>query len=251
MKSLNPVLFLSLLLSTSSYALPFQPGEQLTYSLKWSIFTAGHMTATIQEPIHDKDGNVVYPIVAVAKSTKAVNAIFPLTETLTSSWDQGLFSRAFELHGREGSEQKDQTQSNNYQTHEIIFNQVITDLKKKKAPSKKAGVYPLANSSQDILSSLYFIRTANLPGVGQEYRFPTTWEGEPYTAVIKKTGTDKVKFDGRKIVADVYVLDLYKDGKVDIGGTKVWISQESNRLILEVEAKLSFGSIHIELDSVK
>jgi len=237
----------SLFIASSAFAQPFQPGERLTYSVQWHygpmLITAGHLTSTIQTPVTDAGGNVVYPIVAFAKSSGIVNTFYPFHYTIRSWWDQNGFSRRFEMHGAEKDDRKDQVEVYDYTTHQSSLHQVTNHTVNRR--------YSLANNTQDILSVLYFFRTANLPRPGQNGRFPIAYEGAPWHVLVKNLGREEVKFDGRKIPADVFQLDFYAGSRLDNAGTKMWVSADSRRLVLKLNSKVKVGKIWVKLDSVQ
>jgi hypothetical protein len=254
---IKTIIVASLLASTASFALPFQPGEQMVYSVSWKYglvnVTAGYLTSTIPAATQDKDGNVIYAIKARIKSSGVISTVYPFEYTLATRFDQqNLFSRGFEMHGKEKSDRKDQVQVHNYAAREITFYQKTFDEKKNdEAPKIRNEKNLLDQPTQDVLSVLYYLRTAPLPEPGKELRFNAAWEGEPYTALVKNAGRDEVRFDGHKIDADVYVLDFYKDKKLDNGGTKMWVSRDARRVILKLESIVQVGKIWVKLDSIK
>jgi|GEM_PF-3123093 len=247
MSFIKSLFVFSALIASSAFAQSFQAGEKLTYSVQWHygpmLITAGHLTSTIQTAATDADGNAVYPIVAFAKSSGIVNTFYPFHYTIRSWWDQNGFSRRFEMHGAEKSDRKDQVEIYNYTTHQSSMHQVTN--------RSVDRDYSLADNTQDILSVLYYFRTAHLPRPGQSGRFPIAYEGAPWHVLVKNVGHEVVKFEGKKVPADVYQLDFYEGSHLDNAGTKMWVSADSRRLVLKLNSKVKVGKIWVKLDSVK
>jgi Protein of unknown function (DUF3108) len=109
---------------------------------------------------------------------------------------------------------------------------------------------------QDLISGYYFMRTldyANLT-VGQRVTVQGIFEDKTYNFSIFYMGTDELKMHGKKVAAIKFVPDLSEFADDLFRGKDAitfWMSDDSNRIPLKVEAKIFLGTVTLEVDSYK
>jgi hypothetical protein len=130
---------------------PFADGERLTYSIDYGIINAGEATMEITGPF-DFNGRLCYNATSVAKTNTFFSLFFKVRDTVTSYIDrEGIFSWYFRKRLREGSFKADV---------EVRFDQY-----RRIAVYDNGKYYKVEPMVQDILSSLYYIRTQEMsPG---------------------------------------------------------------------------------------
>ena len=136
-------------LSSRTYdSIPFADGEKLTYSIDYGIINAGRATLQITGP-EPYMGRPCYRLSSSAKTNKFFSVFYKVRDTVISYIDaEGIFSWHFEKHLREG----------NYRSDEVI----AFDNYRRVAGYPDGTYYEISPMVQDILSSLYFIRTQKM-----------------------------------------------------------------------------------------
>ena len=128
--------------------IPFAGGETLTYSIDYGIINAGEATLQISPP-EPYRGRPCYRVISVAKTNRFFSVFYKVRDTVISHIDAaGIFSWHFEKHIREGS----------YRSDEVIE----FDHYRRVAGYPDGQYYEISPMVQDILSSLYYIRTQEL-----------------------------------------------------------------------------------------
>ncbi len=229
----------------------FKGEKKLTYAVKWQYgllqVTAGYLDAQILAPVF-QDGTILHPIHASAKSSSFVGVFYPFHYAIDSLWDQKGYSHQFAMHGIEKSDQKDQIESYDYGKKISSLWQKIENKNDSSNRHEKSEEFTLPAQAQDVLSSLYYLRSANLSTDPQQvFTFSVMVDASPWSVNVKFLEKSKLKVNGSKLIANVYQLDFYKDGKLDNSGSKIWISSEADHSILKMESKVQVGKIWVKL----
>src|SRR6266850_1591822 len=158
MKRLAAILVLLLALSGATLAseadsIPFAVGEKLTYQIFWGPFIVGRATLEVAglDPV---DGHNCYHLVAKAKTSGLVNLMFPVDSTAESWLDcDGLFARQYREDRTEGKHHRSGDTHYDYARNETVITNRI---------SGKQKHLSLDQHVQDVISSLYVVRTRKL-----------------------------------------------------------------------------------------
>jgi hypothetical protein len=143
-----------LLLSLNAEAgeLCFQPGEKLTFELRWSFIKAGEATLEVM-PIETFNGVGAYHFVMTAQSIPAIDLIYKVRDRIDAYTDIGVNrSLLFKKKQKEGRSIRDITLSFDWDKKEAQytnFNEVLPPI------SIKDGTF-------DALSAFYFTRLIDL-----------------------------------------------------------------------------------------
>jgi hypothetical protein len=111
----------------------------------------------------------------------------------------------------------------------------------------EAGVLPTARP-QDDTSFLFFIRTLDLE-VGDELRFDNYWnpEGNPVRIRVLRRETVDVpagRFNTIVIQPLIQTSGMFSEG----GEAEVYLSDDEARILVMIRAKVSFGTLRLELE---
>jgi len=103
----------------------------------------------------------------------------------------------------------------------------------------------------DEASFLYFLRTIQL-GVGLDTSFSDYFRPERNPVRIRVLRKDKIKVPAGEYNA-IVVQPVIVNSKIlsEGGHAEVWLSDDDNRIILQVKTKLSFGSLNLYLKSYR
>jgi len=207
---------------------PFGEGERLVYSVQYGIVNAGEAVLEIRN-IARLQGRPTYHIVSDARSNEVFSVFFRVHDRFESFMDSTeLYSLRYEKHLREGKYHKDEVVIFDQMGHRAIY------------ANKEVPVPPRV---QDVLSSLYFVRTLPLE-VGRAIALPNHTDGKNYPLVVKVLRKERVQVEAG--VFDCIVVEpLLKTSGVfrHKGRLTVWLSDDKNRLPVLMKSKVVIGAI--------
>lgn len=208
----------------------FLPGEELVFSVQYGLITAGEATMRVSPQIRQREGRATYEIVTTANSSKMFSSVYRVSDRVVSYMDTlHLHSVRFEKHLREGNYRKDLW---------IVFDQegntALIDGKRS---------CEVAPHVQDILSSLYYVRTLDLK-VGQSVYVPNHDNGKNYPLEVKVLERETVSVDAG--VFDCLVLEPVLMGDAIFkqkGRLKVWVTDDQFKMPVLMKTKIVVGAI--------
>ena len=107
------------------------------------------------------------------------------------------------------------------------------------------------NSPLDDGSFLYFIRSIPLV-VGQTYSFNRYFKPDRNPVTLKVIRTERIRVPAGEFDA-IVVQPIIKTPGIfsENGHAEVWLSDDKNRIMLQMKSALSFGSINLYLTSYR
>jgi hypothetical protein len=217
---------------------PFAPGERLTYSVTWSVFDAGEVTATVVQGSGGTTGRD--EIITTAHSQGFVSMLYALNDEFKSRFDPDtLCSSGISKRVVEGRRRK--------QT-EIVFDSsrqlAVLDEHNLANPSEppKHGEQSIPPCAEDVVSAFYFLRSQPMK-VGDRITLPVN-DGSKTTEVTAEVQA-REQIDtplGRRYafrVEPTVFGSLYKRK----GRMLIWFSDDEQRLPLRIKAMISVGTI--------
>jgi hypothetical protein len=222
-------------------AVPFSPGETLSYDVSWSSYlTAGSATLTVKEK-KPSYGSDAYYIVAEGRPTPLLSRLYDLyyrADTLLDVYS--LLPQRASIYSEEGKRHRTKVttfdQAAKKAQYEVQTNTVV----------KKELAIPA--HSHDGLAALYVLRTIPLKQ-GDKLAMPICDAGETYTVQIIIGGVETVK-TGIGEVRAWKITPGVPSGTA--GGTKrltLWLSDDARRLPVRMQAQLALGSFDLTLKS--
>jgi hypothetical protein len=234
--------------STASWAnggerFPFHVGEKLTYQMFWGPFVVGRATLEVAgiEPV---DGHDCYHLVAKAKTSGLAELLFPVDSTTESWMDvEGLFSRKYRQNRTEGKNHRYDETHFDYQAREVTVTRFDSGQKK---------TAPLDQPVQDIISSLYFVRTRLLT-VGASHSFALSASERTHRVEIRP---DQRKSLWVRPVGEVDAMRIEPHPTLQIvaankGRMWFWVSDDSRHLPLVVTSTMQIGNAKLVLFKVE
>jgi hypothetical protein len=115
-------------------------------------------------------------------------------------------------------------------------------------------IIPLKDCTHDLLSVFYFLRNINVKNykVGQYIPTEILFDEEKFPIKVRYQGLDKNKkfkdlgtFNTIKVVPDLLVGNVFKEGDK----MKIWVTDDGNKLPLQIESPLKIGSAKAILKS--
>jgi hypothetical protein len=212
----------------------FQPGEKLTFSVQYGLISAGTATMSVSPEIRTREGVATWELLTTARSGKVFSAFFKVNDRIVSYMDTlNLHSVRFQKHLREGGYRKDLW---------IVFDQ-----QKHLAHIDGKRVCEVEPHVQDILSSMYYVRTLDLE-VGKSVYLPNHDNGKNYPLEIIVHKRERVTVDAGTF--DTLVLEPIVLGESlfqQKGRMKVWVTDDAIKMPVLMKTKIIVGAIAVVL----
>lgn len=227
---------------------PFAGGEKEVYHATWngmiSVATAEiHTTPTVI------DGRKVYQVRVEAKTSKALDLIWKMRDTIRSTFDaKALLPSRFTFNQRENSR--------------IIDTEARFDRSNKRwsVNRQQAGKQPRVyhfNSSNtlDPITAVYLARSTDFK-VGDKLYFKVFGGRYQYLLELFVEKKEPVALESGETVEAYRVIprvqNLTKKGYASrFSEATIWISADERRLPIKLSSKIAFGSVHLELADYK
>jgi hypothetical protein len=217
---------------------PFAPGERLTYSVTWSVFEAGEVTATVARSsggAADRD-----EIITTAQSHGFVSMLYALNDEFRSRFNPDtLCSSGISKRVVEGRRRK--------QT-EIVFDSsrhlAVLDEHNLAKPSEppKHDEESIPPCVEDVVSAFYFLRSQPMK-VGDRIKLPVNDGSKTTEVTVEVQAREQIDTPlGRRAafrVEPTVFGSLYKRK----GRMLIWFSDDEQRLPLRIKAMISVGTI--------
>ncbi len=211
----------------------FKEGEKLEYAIKWGIIRVGYASLEIRE-ITEINGRRVYHVFSQAHTADFFDNFFKVRDTNESWIDvESLCSWQFEKHLQEGKHRNDQ---------KIDYDQL------KHIAYYEEKEIPITPYIQDILSSMYWLRTQPInPEEKLEIDVNTGKKNWPLVVKVgKRTKADVPAGKFNTIVIEPFLREegIFRQK----GRIKIWLTDDLNKIPVLMRSKVFFGSISAELE---
>jgi hypothetical protein len=211
----------------------FGVGEYLEFGINYGMISAGWATMSIPEMI-DCGPKKCYRIISIAHSNDFVSMFYPIRDTVESQIDsQGIFTRYFRKHLREGNYRTDKITNFDQRQHLAI-----------------TGKDTIATYSfvQDVLSSLYYIRTQTIEP-GKEIYIDNHTDKKNYPLRVIVYGREKVEVPAGKFNCLVVEPVMRYEGIFKAKGKiKIWLTDDQYKIPVKMQSEVNLlGSISAKL----
>jgi len=220
----------------------FQAGEQLTYKVYYTL--AGVYAAagecTFNTMLEHFEGKPVYHIVAEGKTYPFYDKFFRVRDKYESYIDTGsLQPYKFIRNVDEGG----------YKTYENV-----TFVKAAHTAITNAGVFPVPNCVQDVLSASYYARNIdfNHHKPGDKIYFDMFLDRQVYHLYVRYLGKETIRTKYAKF-RTIKFKPLLVHGTMFEGGEKmtVWVTDDPNHIAVKIESPITVGKVAIEMSEHK
>ncbi|HUI40650.1 MAG TPA: DUF3108 domain-containing protein [Terriglobia bacterium] len=224
---------------------PFAPGEKLTYSVTWSVFQAGELTATLQRTATGPQDD--FQLVTTVRSRGFVSLLYDLDDEYRSRFNPGtLCSEGISKRVLEGRRHK-QTQIVFDSTRKLAILDEA-DLAKPGHPVKH-DENPISSCTEDVVTAFYYLRNQTLH-VGDRVLVPVNDGSQTREVTVEVQAREQIDTPlGRRYafrMEPTVFGSLYKRK----GRMLIWISDDDQRLPLRIKAMISVGTLTGTLQSV-
>jgi hypothetical protein len=223
----------------------FKNGEWLSYKIKYGWFNTSKASISVKED--SINGKSVHHIIGFGKSTGLLDVFFKVRDRFESYIDtEKVIPYKFVRDTYEGGYTKDKII---YFDHDKNI-ATVNDFKK-----DTVHEHQFIKNSQDMMSALFYLRNKvdeNSLKKDDEFELNMFFDEENFDFKVKYLGKETIdtKFgDIRCLIFKPYV----KSGRVfkEQESVTVWISDDKNKIPVQIEAELAVGSLVAKLDNFK
>lgn len=221
---------------------PFQPGEKLTFQLKWTIIPAGEATLEVL-PIETIDGVKTYHFMLTAKSNDFIDHFYKVRDRIDAYANMEMtHSNLYKKKQREGKTHRDVVVTFDWKNKTTKY----TTRKEERQP---IDILP---GTFDPLSAFYFVRLFELKKKSAIER-PVT-DGKK--CIIGKAFI--IKRETIKLESGTYDTFLLEPEMKHVGGVfekskdskiQLWVTADERRMPVKIKSKVVVGSFVGELIS--
>jgi hypothetical protein len=222
---------------------PFEGGEKEVYRASWNglVSVATAEISTVPTII---DGKKVYRVQVEAKSSRMLDFIWKMRDTITSTFDAKALSPArFTFSQRENSK--------------VIDTEARLDPTRKRwavnrqEKGKRAKIYEFeSQNTVDPITAVYLARSVDFK-VGDRLYFKIFGGRYQYLLELSVEKKELVELAAGRVEAYRIVpriQNLTKNGYAErLNEATIWISADERRLPVRLSSKIAFGSVHLEL----
>ena len=217
----------------SPYAAPFGAGEKLDYSVKFGFIKAGQGSVEVvgRDTIRGRE------VWHTRFRVKGGVPMYKVDDVLESWIDTGCFQS---LRFVQQLEERGKTRERRIEMYpeRLAFSE-------NDKPEERSAPRPLDDGS------FFFVRTQDLV-VGETYEFGQYFRPDRNPVVIRVLGRERVKVPAGEF--DTIVLQPVIKTKgifSEKGEARIWLTDDSSRVMVKMQAKVSFGTLTMSLTSVR
>lgn len=220
--------------------LAYKDGEQLSYRLKYGIFTAAEANLKIEESPAKFEEKPTYHIVIDGKTAGSFDVFFKVRNRYESFIDRATtLPYYYTENRREGKYRRS--------------DKVLFDYENKKITAQ-TGTFPFNSQVFDLPSAYYFARNLDLSKIkpGDELKLQYFSEKKIETLGITYVGKEDVTcdlgtFNCLKFCPSIVPGRIFrKDSKLYL-----WITNDGNRIPVKAQVELLVGTVTLEITNAK
>jgi Protein of unknown function (DUF3108) len=223
---------------------PFEDGEKEVYQASWNGMISV-ATAEIHTVPAVVDGKKVYQVRVEAKTSRALDLIWRMRDTISSTFDaKSLSPSHFTFNQRENSRVIDTDARFNPASKQWAVN--------RQQAGKKPRVYHFdSNNTLDPITAVYLARSVDFK-VGDKLYFKVFGGRYQYLLELFVERKEQVALRSGKSVEAYRIIprvqNITKKGYASrFNEATIWISTDERRVPVKLSSKIAFGSVQLEL----
>ncbi len=223
---------------------PFRVGETLTFDVAWSGYLVAGSAVTRVVEKRPSYNSTAYYIVADGRPLPIIARLYPLYYKMDSLLDSftGLTQRT-SIYQEEGDRKK---------YYSTLFNRPARKavIERRDQPGEKTEI-DSATDAQDGLAVLYALRTRALK-TGERITIPVIDDGKSYSVNFDVGAVETVKVPFGSLSAWNLRIAITDANRQSVGSKiAVWLSNDTRRLPLKLQADLPVGAFVLALRTVQ
>jgi len=218
----------------------FKVGEQLSYKLKYGIFTAATADLRVESTDTKFNGQPAYHIIAEGKTAGTFDFFYKVRNRYETYVDEKTLLPYYYEENRHESSYKH-------------ADKVTFDHQKDKITANK-GTYALKGQTFDFLSAYYFARSIDVSKmhIGEKFELHYFLEDTVNTLGITYVGKEKVScslgtFNCLKFNPTIVPGRIFKKNSK----LYLWITDDANRIPVKAQVEVILGSLTMDLADTK
>jgi uncharacterized protein DUF3108 len=227
---------------------PFEAGEKEVYRASWNgIFSVA--TAEIHTTPALVDGKRVYKVRVEAKTSRAIDLIWKMRDTITSTFDAKMMAPSqFNFSQRENSRVIDTDAKLDPGTKRWAVN--------RQQVGKQPKIYQFdSDNTLDPITAIYLARSTDFK-VGDRLYFKLFGGRYRYLLELFIEKKEPVELESGKVVEAYRVIpriqNTTKNGYAGrLNDAVIWLSVDQRRLPIKLSSKTIFGSVYLDLIEAK
>jgi len=214
-------------------------GENLVFTVDYGFYRAGTATMSVIG-VENVNGGLCHHIRTTAESNDFISKVYKVRDRVDSYIDiKGVFSRRFEKRLREGGYKSDEFV-------DIYQDRLIALSTKQKRAFTEIPLYV-----QDILSTLYYIRTFDLVA-GKNETIEAYADGKVYPLKVIVHKKEKVETPAGTFMCILVEPILKSEGIFrQKGRLLVWMTDDRYKIPVKMTSKVAIGNIAVKLESYR
>lgn len=220
----------------------FQPGESVSYVIKYGFIHSGFASLEVRG-VDNVSGRTAYHIVSVAKTNKGTDIFFKVRDTNETWIDLESFcSLRFSQSLREGSRRRQTRTQYDHPSGTYVF----WKERKGHESTREGNMPPFV---QDILSSLFYVRTLNLQ-VGNNYEFLVNSGGKNWPLVLHVKRLERIRVPAGRF--ECLLLEPVLSGEgifQQEGKLEIWVTNDEKKVPVLLRSKVLVGAFDAEMQT--
>jgi Protein of unknown function (DUF3108) len=224
--------------------LPFEAGEKGIYRASWNgMFSVA--TAEVQTVPTVVDGKKVFQVRVEAKTSKALDLIWKMRDTISSTFDaKALSPSRFTFNQKENSRVINTDARLDPTTKRWSVN--------RQQVGKRAKIYEFeSQNTLDPITAVYLSRSIDFK-VGDRLYFKVFGGRYQYLLELFVERKEPVALESGKTIEAFRVIpriqNITKNGYAGrLNDAIIWLSADERRLAIKLSSKIVFGTVHLEL----
>jgi hypothetical protein len=214
-------------------SIPFVAGELLSYRLIWSVFSNAATVQLLVVEKRDLFGIPAWHFRASAHTQVPLRSLAEIDDQFDSYAEMTtLESRQYEIYLNELGEKE---------------NAVWQLASARQAPRGHASVVIVKPHTRDPLAALYVLRAVDWQRT-PEFRAPV-YDGEDLYEMQARVELpdDVISVSGKEVTATKIAVALFRGGYQSRTRCWIWLSRDTERVPLAIQAQVPYGSVRAEL----
>jgi hypothetical protein len=216
---------------------PFRLGERLTYHVSWLNLTA--VVAVMEvERMEGPDGRTLAKLIGTAQSTPIITKFFPVDNRVESDLDLDTVTPEHLIFRRREGKKKEDI--------EYTFHQREGTVTAVRGGTTES--LPIPAGTHDIISCLYYTRTALPPTPGASLKMNVYHDKKNRPVEVRVEGLETLEGSwGKAETVKVRVIMPFHGLFMNKGDIHVWVTNDEKKTPVRMKAKVVLGSIVADL----